>query len=100
MQIDYLKCLVQAIKSKDNAEDIFKYVEIRDGNVNNNEIEVTQAMNEKQFIKLKHSCRSKKNIILNHQMATSLHAVTGIPFILCCLKRIEFTKDIFSLQIE
>lgn len=53
LQLDYLKCLVKAIRNKDNAKDIFKYVEIRDGNVTNNNIEVSQAMNEKQYIKLK-----------------------------------------------
>lgn len=41
LQYDYLDCLVRSIRSKDNAQDIFKYIDIRDGNVNNNEIEVS-----------------------------------------------------------
>ena len=39
-------------------------------------------------------------MLLNYYMATSMHAVTGIPFIVGCLKRIELTKDIFALEIE
>lgn len=33
VQLDYLDCLVRVIRSKDTAQDIFKYVDIRDGNV-------------------------------------------------------------------
>lgn len=33
-------------------------------------------------------------------MATSLHAIQGIPFIIACIKRIETTKDIFALEVE
>lgn len=45
--IDYLDNLVKSIKSNDNAEDIFKYVEIRDGNIDKNRIEISQALTDK-----------------------------------------------------
>lgn len=37
---------------------------------------------------------------MNHRMATSMFAIDGIPFIEGCIKRIELTKDLFSLEIE
>ena len=46
LQLDYLKCMIQAIKQKDNAKDIFKYVDVREGEVNEDNIEVNTGMNE------------------------------------------------------
>ena len=33
-------------------------------------------------------------------MATTLHAITGIPFIISCLKRIDLTKDLYTIELE
>lgn len=33
-------------------------------------------------------------------MATSMHAIQGVSFVIACLKRIKIVKEIFALEIE
>lgn len=33
-------------------------------------------------------------------MATSMHAIRGVPFIIACLERIKIVREIFALEIE